>query len=98
MINLTMLQLKVLWIISKKSCHGYELMDKIKTNQGTIYPLLNSLEKNGLIDSLKLERKKEYEITDKGKKILKKACIDFCEVYNDIFEKYVCGKCGYKDE
>lgn len=98
MINLTMLQLKALWIISKKSCHGYELMEKLKTNQGTIYPLLNSLEKEGLVNSVSKGRKREYNITNEGKKTLKKSCIEFCEIYNDIFEKYICGKCGYKNE
>ncbi len=98
MINLTMLQLKALWIISKKPSCGYYLMDKLKINQGTIYPMLNSLEKNKLIESSKKQRKNEYKLTKKGKNELKKSCIEFCQIYNDIFEKYVCNKCRCKNE
>ncbi len=98
MINLTMLQLKALWSISKKPCHGYELMTKLKSNQGTIYPLLNKLEKEKLIELTEEKKKKEYKITSKGKKLLKKSCVEFCEIYSDIFEKYICRKCGCKNE
>jgi len=73
--------------------HGYELMDSLKTNQGTIYPLLQSLVKSRLIAPIKGGRKKEYKITAKGRKILKSSCIEFCEIYNDIFKEFVCKNC-----
>ncbi len=94
--ELTLLQLKVLWLISKKKYHGYELMERLKVSQGTIYPLLRSLEKNRLIRSLKKDLKKEYQITKKGGNLLKKSCEEFCEIYEDIFREYVCKKCGVK--
>lgn len=91
--DLTLLQLKVLWLISKKPLHGYELMEKLKLKQGTIYPLFHSLEKNKLIKPSRIGKKKEYQITISGKKLLKYVCIDFCKIYNDIFKEYVCIKC-----
>lgn len=98
MADLTFLQLKALWLISKKKMHGYELMDSLKTNQGTIYPLLQSLVKSKLIAPVKSGRKKEYKITIRGGKTLKSCCTEFCEIYNDIFKEFVCSscKCGVK--
>ena len=96
MVDLTFLQLKALWLISKKKMHGYELMEKLRTNQGTIYPLLQSLVKSRLIKQTQSGRKKEYIITPNGKKLLKSSCIDFCKIYSDIFKEFVCTKCGVK--
>jgi DNA-binding PadR family transcriptional regulator len=92
--DLTLLQLKVLWLISKKPLHGYELMEKLKLKQGTVYPLFQSLEKNGLIKPSKVKNKKQYQITNRGSKMLKNTCIEFCKIYNEIFKEYVCKKCG----
>ena len=96
MIDLTFLQLKTLWLISRKKTCGYELMDALGTNQGTIYPLLQSLVKSGLISAETSKRKKVYSITQKGKKVLKTSCIEFCKIYNEIFKEFVCTKCGVK--
>jgi len=98
MSDLTLLQLKVLWILSKGASCGYDLMSKLKkkkVTQGTIYPLLHSLEKIGLIKSTKEGQRgrKDYSLTKKGRKVLYSACEDFCELYQDIFEKYVCMRC-----
>jgi DNA-binding PadR family transcriptional regulator len=92
--DLTLLQLKVLWLISKKPLHGYELMEKMKLKQGTIYPMFHSLEKNNLIKPSKIKNKKLYNITPKGNKTLKNVCIEFCSIYHEIFKEYVCTKCG----
>ena len=95
MIDLTLLQLKALWLISKKPMHGYELMDKLEIKQGTIYPLLKSLENNAVIRSKKDENKKVYILTSKGKKFLKSSCVEFCNLYNDIFKEFVCKNCSF---
>lgn len=73
----------ILYLLNKKSLHGYELIQLIKNNsqgifsfgEGTIYPMLYSLEDKGLIkgewESTENSRKKKvYEITTKGKQIL----------------------------
>ncbi|MCL2115342.1 MAG: PadR family transcriptional regulator [Methanobrevibacter sp.] len=78
------LKIIILWIISKERIHGYEIIKKMKEgldedikNKGfvcpgsnRIYPILQELEKKGLIEgSLELQGKRKvkyYEITEKG--------------------------------
>lgn len=70
----------LLWLISQEKMHGYAIISKINeiySNMGvkvvhgsTIYPLLHSLEKDGLIVSSEEyngnHKVKLYEITEKG--------------------------------
>ena len=66
----------VLMIIKDKPTHGYDIIKTIKLRSkgcwipstGSIYPILESLESNGLIQSKEIEerRKKVYSITEKG--------------------------------
>ena len=61
----------VLWLLSSKAMKGSELMDEIQTQSmgwwrpspGTIYPLLNNLERDGFVHRLK---DLKYSITEKG--------------------------------
>ena len=100
MLDLTLLQLKVLWMINKKDSCGYEIMKSLskghkKITQGTMYPLLQSMEKSGWIKAKNegSRGKKYYSVTAKGKKVLKSACKELCGTYHDIFKKFVCGVC-----
>ncbi|MEM0506640.1 MAG: PadR family transcriptional regulator [Thermosphaera sp.] len=75
------LSLKILEILSKGDKHGYAIAKEIfqnigmKTSAGILYPMLRSLEKDGLIKSRKVHEgsrlKKVYTITDKGREILR---------------------------
>ncbi|RAP53956.1 MAG: hypothetical protein BZ137_04900 [Methanosphaera sp. rholeuAM130] len=82
----------LLWIISQKKIHGYGIISKLNESissfsnrkpihGSTIYPLLHSLEEDGLITSSKeLNGKNEvkvYEITQEGIMMLNslKQCI-----------------------
>jgi DNA-binding PadR family transcriptional regulator len=64
----------VLKIIRDSPTHGYEIIKKIEVRSagrwtpsaGSIYPILEDLEKNGIIQSEEIERKKVYAITPKG--------------------------------
>ena len=70
----------LLWLISKKKMHGYAIISKINetydyigvkvVHGSTIYPLLHSLEDEGLIISSEEyngnHKVKMYEITEKG--------------------------------
>ena len=103
MLDLTLLQLKVLWLINKKDSCGYELMGtsgrgKKRITQGTMYPLLQSLEKEGWIRSKTSGKrgKKCYSITTAGRGVLQKACREFCNMYTEIFKEFVCEVCGRK--
>lgn len=72
------LELCVLVLLSKNDCYGYELVEKISKyiniSEGTIYPLLRRLQKEGYFTSYLKESKegpprKYYKITDEGKTI-----------------------------
>lgn len=78
----------ILWIISKETIHGYGIMKKLdeffnfeqgtcemKINSSKIYPILSSMEKNGLIAgewkvNENNKRVKYYSITDEGLGVL----------------------------
>lgn len=61
----------VLWLLSSKAMKGSELMDEIqkqsmgwwRPSPGTIYPLLNNMEKDGFVHRL---NDLKYSITEKG--------------------------------
>ncbi len=64
----------VLKIIRDSPTHGYDIIKKIEQRSdgrwtpsaGSIYPILEDLEKNGIILSEEIERKKVYAITPRG--------------------------------
>jgi len=66
------LDIIVLSILKEKPSHGYALIADIHTrfhvllSPGTLYPLLYSLEKKGLITIEQRGRRKEYSLTEKG--------------------------------
>ncbi|HEX7467979.1 MAG TPA: PadR family transcriptional regulator [Methanobacterium sp.] len=75
----------ILWLISKETIHGYELMrkinqinpsveEKLKGGPGKIYPILHDLEKAGLIigtwEAQGKRKIKYYEITEEGTETL----------------------------
>ena len=73
----------LLWLISKKDMHGYEIIKTIKEEPhipsfaaSKIYPLLKELNKKGLITQKRVMQgkraRKVYSITAKGKEALQK--------------------------
>jgi len=73
------LEICVLALISKKDMYGYEIVQNIskviELNEGTIYPLLRRLTKEGYFDTYILESsegpaRKYYKITELGKENL----------------------------
>ncbi len=76
--------LMVLSVIAKKDLYGYQIIRTVATlsddvfqmNEGTLYPILHSLEKNGFLEAYWSDsdegarRRKYYHITDKGLKEL----------------------------
>ena len=74
------LEICVLALISKKDMYGYEIVQNIskviEVNEGTIYPLLRRLTKEGYFETYILEStegpaRKYYKITDLGIENLK---------------------------
>ncbi len=78
-------EIYILWALSKKKMHGYELMKamthgqvfNIKTSPATIYPLLNSLTGKGFLaykkESTGKRARKVYYTTAKGLAYIKMA-------------------------
>jgi DNA-binding PadR family transcriptional regulator len=70
----------VLLILKEKASHGYEIMEKInektgfwRPSPGTVYPLLRSLEREGLIEEIKPSvKRRTYKLTPKGETIAAK--------------------------
>ena len=102
-IEVGLLQMQVLWILSRKPCHGYELMKDLnvikstKITQGTLYPTLKRLVELRLIEVTEADNRKVYHTTDKGKKIMDQSCTDFTRTFFGIFHDYVCNKCVERD-
>lgn len=70
------MDLCVLKILEKKDCYGYELVQKIskdiQISEGTLYPILRRLEKEGFLEKYIQESsegpsRKYYGLTRKGK-------------------------------
>ena len=81
----------VLEIISRSQTYGYEISQKLQTygfgeiSEGTIYPMLLRLEKNGLIEaqynaSLLGPKRKYFSITQQGKEELERFRKSFREL------------------
>ena len=98
-IELGLLQMQILWLLSRKSTHGYDLMKllnnikKTKITQGTLYPTLQSLEGRELIKRHDEDRRSIYNITLKGRKVMNETCMDFSRTFFGIFQNFVCEKC-----
>jgi PadR family transcriptional regulator PadR len=83
----------VLSVIAEHETYGYEILQRLtesgftELGEGTMYPVLTRLEKNGYIQCRKEKSplgpiRKYYSVTDAGAKHLK----EFCESYKSITE------------
>ncbi|HHX70340.1 MAG: PadR family transcriptional regulator [Miniphocaeibacter sp.] len=87
------LELCVLAIINRKDSYGYEIVDSlaefIKMSEGTIYPMLRRLAKDGYVATYYKEsqtgpQRKYYKITDTGKEYLRKSYEDWNELVSGV--------------
>jgi PadR family transcriptional regulator PadR len=92
----------ILKIINDNEVYGYEIAEKLKkyglneVSEGTIYPLLLRLEKNGFVDSVKKDssfgpKRKYYSLSNLGKEELKdfyNRWKEFENGINQIFNGY----------
>lgn len=87
----------ILAIIQKRRVYGYEISQTLKEfgfgdiSEGTIYPLLLRLEKNGCLDSEYIESKqgpkrKYYSLTEKGEQEFVNFQIHFQELDKAVLE------------
>lgn len=89
------LELCVLVLLDKKDCYGYELVEKISKyiniSEGTIYPLLRRLQKEGYFTSYLKESsggppRKYYKITEAGKKVKNELIYEWRNFINGVDE------------
>ena len=101
-IDLGLLQMQILWVLSRKNSHGYELMKDLsvikrsKVTQGTLYPTLQKLEGLKLIKGEESDNKIVYTLTDKGRKVMNDSCVEFTRTFFGVFQDFVCEKCVSK--
>jgi DNA-binding PadR family transcriptional regulator len=81
----------ILKLLRDKPRHGYEVMKELEERMhgtyspspGTVYPTLQWLEDEGLVNARDVEGKKVYEITDAGRAFLE----EHKDVVEEIFER-----------
>lgn len=89
----------ILAIIQQKEVYGYEISQTLKgygfgdISEGTIYPLLLRLEKNGCLNSVYIDSKqgpkrKYYLLTEKGQQELVEFKNNFQEMVNAVFDLF----------
>ena len=82
----------VLKIIKDKPIHGYEIIKTVEflskgqwtPSAGSIYPILESLESKGFIQSEEIERRKVYSITLEGKAALDRMTQEKLELLKEM--------------
>ncbi|GMA64154.1 PadR family transcriptional regulator [Alicyclobacillus fastidiosus] len=91
----------ILKVIKESETYGYEISEKLRNvgfssiSEGTIYPLLLRLEKNGLLvasykDSPLGPKRKYYSLTEQGEQALKEFFVNWREIeksVNKLFEE-----------
>ncbi len=74
-----------LWLIDELARHGYEL------SPGTLYPMLHSMEEEGLLSSEKRvvdgKQRKYYRLTEAGRRALAQGRDKALELINEIRER-----------
>ncbi len=95
----------ILSLLDKEDMYGYQITQQLKTTtenvfelkEGTLYPMLHSLENAGAIESFWLvadngKRRKYYKITKSGKKLLKDKKVEW-QTYTKAVNSVIGGVC-----
>jgi DNA-binding PadR family transcriptional regulator len=85
------LKFVILRLVSRKPMHGYEVMQALeeesggcyKASPGSVYPTLQMLEDQGLLNSREEDGKRIYEITEEGRRYLDR----HGDLVEEIFER-----------
>ncbi|HLR67678.1 PadR family transcriptional regulator [Virgibacillus alimentarius] len=87
------LEICVLVLLDKKDCYGYELVqrisEKIEISEGSMYPLLRRLTKDGYFTTYYQESsegpaRKYYKLTEKGRIHLREQMQEWKEFSNAV--------------
>ena len=97
--------LLILNLLSIEDMYGYQMVkelemrsdDTFTLKEGTMYPILHTLESEGMVESYWDEsgtarKRKYYHITDKGQKLLEQKKKEW-QVYSNTVNKVIGGAC-----
>ena len=84
----------ILKLLREKPMHGYEVMKALeeqthgcyKPSPGTVYPTLQWLEDEGLVEGEDVEGKKVYSITDEGREFLEQNKTTVEDIFDRVEE------------
>ena len=77
---------------------GYEIIEtiyeraRVLLSPGTVYPLLDSLQRKGLIESKTESKKKIYEITGRGRETLVRMSAEYAKIQSILSVSFGLGK------
>jgi len=77
---------------------GYEIIEtiyeraRVLLSPGTVYPLLDSLQRKGLIESKTESKKKTYEITSSGRETLVRMSAEYAKIQSILSVSFSLGK------
>jgi PadR family transcriptional regulator PadR len=96
-----LLSFHIAWILKQRRMCGEDLIAELgrrrndEPSPGTLYPALNKLKKEGLVQSEREEKKVVCGLTPKGKKDLELAISYFKSVYGEVITGAVALKRAY---
>lgn len=85
------LEMIILSLISEKPACGFHIIKTISQqyhvflSQGTVYPMLYSLESSGILRAQKSSKSKVYTMTEQGREIVEKRLADFLKAHEHLF-------------
>jgi len=90
------IKLHILYHSKEEEIYGQEFQNELARHGynisfGTLYPIFHKLEKNGYLNSRKVnvngKIRKYYSITSKGCSVLEKSKLKAKELFDELFEK-----------
>jgi len=84
-------------LVDRPMC-GYEIIEsiyertRVLLSPGTIYPLLDSLQRKGLIESESESKKKIYKITSSGRETLVRMSAEYAKIQSILSVSFSLGK------
>ena len=85
-----MLSFYLMWLLSRRKLCSSEIIEELgkrrfdEPSPGTLYPALNALKKDGLVQSERDDKRVNYSLTAKGKADLDLAITYFKNVYGEV--------------
>jgi len=92
------IDIMTLVLLADRAMCGYEIIESIYErahvllSPGTVYPLLDSLQRKGLIERRTESKKKTYEITSSGRETLVRMSTEYAKIQSILSVSFSLGK------